>query len=188
MHFFSDGAPAQFKNKYLMRWISKVPIDYSDVDCVWNFFATSHGRGVWDGEGGRLKRKMLEVSNRSTVCGEIPIPNAQAIYDWSKTDEGKRWCMEVEEENPLPSKRLEIEKRRIKSRKVHLLKGMVHRTQPKDVDGIPGIRNKYAVQSCKKKDRVLVALVSCYCAPCLRDESEHCESDEALGEWVAHDF
>jgi hypothetical protein len=57
VHFFSDGAPTQFKNKYLMNWISEFDQSFG-AQCIWNFFATSHGRGPWDAEGGRLKIKM----------------------------------------------------------------------------------------------------------------------------------
>jgi hypothetical protein len=33
-----------------------------------------------------------EVNKRATLPGEVPVPDAQGIFKWSETDEGKRWC------------------------------------------------------------------------------------------------
>ncbi|CAF0950722.1 unnamed protein product [Didymodactylos carnosus] len=53
--FFSDGAASQFKNRFLLRYLTYM-MDDNDVDIIWNFFARSHGKGVVDGIGGILKR------------------------------------------------------------------------------------------------------------------------------------
>ncbi|CAF1608935.1 unnamed protein product, partial [Didymodactylos carnosus] len=53
--FFSDGAASQFKNRFLLRYLTYM-MDDNAVDISWNFFASSHGKGVVDGIGGTLKR------------------------------------------------------------------------------------------------------------------------------------
>ena len=54
---FSDGAASQFKQKYLFSnlhtWETKF-----EISLQWNFFATSHGKGVVDGIGGAVKRSV----------------------------------------------------------------------------------------------------------------------------------
>ncbi|CAF0921078.1 unnamed protein product, partial [Didymodactylos carnosus] len=53
--FFSDGAASQFKNRYLLRYLTHLR-DKTDLDISWNYFASSHGKGVVDGIGGTIKR------------------------------------------------------------------------------------------------------------------------------------
>lgn len=52
-HIFSDGQSSQFKNKYILSILSKLA---KIVQVQWNYFATSHGKGVVDGIGGTIKR------------------------------------------------------------------------------------------------------------------------------------
>ena len=57
INIFSDGAGQQFKQRYLFSnlhiWEEKF-----DVKIIWNFFATSHGKGVVDGLGCTVKRSV----------------------------------------------------------------------------------------------------------------------------------
>ena len=55
LDIFSDGAGSQFKQKYLFSNLYAWEQDYS-LSIKWNFFATSHGKGVVDGIGGTIKR------------------------------------------------------------------------------------------------------------------------------------
>ncbi|KAG8175833.1 hypothetical protein JTE90_013383 [Oedothorax gibbosus] len=55
VHIFSDGSSAQFKNKYNLMNLSYFKSDFG-LDCIWSFFATSHGKGAVDGIGGKVKR------------------------------------------------------------------------------------------------------------------------------------
>ena len=54
---FSDGAASQFKQQYLFsnlhRWEQN-----TQTNIIWNFFATSHGKGAVDGSGGTVKRSV----------------------------------------------------------------------------------------------------------------------------------
>lgn len=52
---FSDGASSQFKQRYLFSNLHSWEMEH-DVKLSWNFFATSHGKGVVDGIGGTVKR------------------------------------------------------------------------------------------------------------------------------------
>lgn len=53
--FFSDGAASQFKNRFLVQHLSTLA-DTSGLDLSWNYFASSHGKGLVDSIGGTLKR------------------------------------------------------------------------------------------------------------------------------------
>ena len=52
---FSDGAASQFKQRYLFSNLHSWEMEH-DIKLYWNFFATSHGKGVVDGIGGTVKR------------------------------------------------------------------------------------------------------------------------------------
>ena len=43
--FFSDGATSQFKQRYLFSNLHSWEMEH-DIELSWNFFATSHGKGV----------------------------------------------------------------------------------------------------------------------------------------------
>ena len=53
--FSSDGAASQFKNRCLLQHLTMM-MDANVVEISWNYFASSHGKGVVDGVGGTLKR------------------------------------------------------------------------------------------------------------------------------------
>lgn len=57
INIFSDGPGSQFKQRYLFSnlhtWEEK-----HEIKLIWNFFATSHGKGVVDGLGGTVKRSV----------------------------------------------------------------------------------------------------------------------------------
>ena len=51
---WSDGPKNQFKNKYVMGSLDKVSRK-PKVHLIWNFSATSHGKGHVDGLGATVK-------------------------------------------------------------------------------------------------------------------------------------
>lgn len=53
---WTNGPASQFKNKYVMTAMKELSHNCRDVKLIWNFFATSHGKGPVDGVGGTLKR------------------------------------------------------------------------------------------------------------------------------------
>ena len=54
VHFFSDGAASQFKQKY--NFVNLTYLQEQGVTVHWHFFATSHGKWAVDGVGGEVKR------------------------------------------------------------------------------------------------------------------------------------
>ena len=79
VNVFSDGASSQFKQRYLFSnlyiWQQKFHIDIS-----WNFYATSHGKGVVDGLGGTVKRAVW----RHVRSCRAHVTNASLFYDVAK--------------------------------------------------------------------------------------------------------
>ena len=55
INVFSDGPTSQFMQRFLFSNLHYWEQDH-DISIRWNFFATSHGKGVVDGIGGTVKR------------------------------------------------------------------------------------------------------------------------------------
>jgi len=107
VHFYSDGATSQFKQKYLFVNLTFLKEARALQKCTWNFFATSHRKGDVDGLGGTIKRLVwMQVLSRKTVvkdantffkCAEaapskvkvIHIPTADILSNQDVFE--KRW-------------------------------------------------------------------------------------------------
>ena len=68
---WSDGPTSEFKNKYMRHLIEKLSLKYNKK-FTWKFSATSHGKGVVDGIGGKVKstvrrKVMSQGKNRMVV-------------------------------------------------------------------------------------------------------------------------
>ena len=74
VYVFSDGPSSQFKNKYIANFIhilNKIgPIQ-------WNYFATSHGKGVVDGIGGTIKRMVWNA----VMSRKAAVVDAQSFVE-----------------------------------------------------------------------------------------------------------
>lgn len=81
LYYFSDGAVSQFKNKKNFVNINYHKADFG-VDCEWNFFAPSHGKGPSDGIGGTIKRTARLASLR-TVDDSL-FNNPEEFFKWCK--------------------------------------------------------------------------------------------------------
>ena len=55
VHYWSDGAGSQFKNRFNLACVLYHPLDYG-THATWSFFETAHGKGAVDGVGGAVKR------------------------------------------------------------------------------------------------------------------------------------
>ena len=67
VHYWSDGAASQFKNKFCFV---NMLFHEHDFGCTmdWSFFETAHGKGAFDGVGGTVKRVVwLSVLRKRTV-------------------------------------------------------------------------------------------------------------------------
>ena len=68
--YFSDGCGKQYKNKKYFLNLTYHEDDFG-VPADWNFFATAHGKGCWDGLAGSVKRQAVMESLRRPVDNQI---------------------------------------------------------------------------------------------------------------------
>ena len=78
---FSDGPSSQFKNKYIVHFLSGVKKS-TRLSVKWHYFATSHGKGAVDGVGGTVKRAVL-----NTVL-KRQVPTVQSAASFSEVASG----------------------------------------------------------------------------------------------------
>ncbi len=77
---WSDGPTTEFKNKFTMKLLHQLSSQFQK-QFSWKFSATSHGKGVVDGTGGRAKslvrQKVMSQSSEPTIV--------QSAKDFSQT-------------------------------------------------------------------------------------------------------
>ncbi len=76
--FASDGAGAQYKNKYNFINLCNFKIDFQ-IDAEWHFHATSHGKSACDRIGGTLKR----AAYRFSLANKDTIQTPADLYNWA---------------------------------------------------------------------------------------------------------
>lgn len=76
--FVSDGAGAQYKNKYNFINLCNFKADFQ-IDAEWHFHATSHGKSACDGIGGTLKR----AAHRFSLANKDTIQTSADLYNWA---------------------------------------------------------------------------------------------------------
>lgn len=65
---WSDGPSSQFKNRYIALHALE---EKHGINIMWNFFATSHGKGPVDGIGGSVKRHVwTAVKTRKVIVND----------------------------------------------------------------------------------------------------------------------
>ena len=75
LHIWSDGPSSQFKNRYIAAILPDLESRF-DLKIIWNFFATSHGKGPVDAIGGTVKRQVAtRVIQRRAI-----VRNAESFY------------------------------------------------------------------------------------------------------------
>ena len=82
-HYFSDGCAGQYKNCKNVINLYHHKDDFN-LECVSNFFATSHGKSACDGIGGTVKRLVAKASLQHQTCGQIV--NAEEMFKFCKTE------------------------------------------------------------------------------------------------------
>ena len=68
VHSFSDGYAGQYKN---CKIFLNLCLHNSDLNCEWNFLATSHGKSPCDGIGGTVKRLVIRASLQPPISNQI---------------------------------------------------------------------------------------------------------------------
>ena len=79
---FTDGPSSEFKNKYAMQLLYSLSQKYKR-NFSWKYFATSHGKGVVDGVGGRAKSLVRQKS--LSKSGKQVVQNAQDFFDVARS-------------------------------------------------------------------------------------------------------
>ena len=79
IHFVSDGAASQFKNRFTVQNLKHSQTDFG-VSADWSYFETSHGKGAVDGVGGTIKQQVLLAVYR----GQAVVNSAQTFADTAK--------------------------------------------------------------------------------------------------------
>ena len=79
IHYFSDGCAGQYKNCKHFYNLCHHAEDFS-IECIWNFFATSHGKSPCDGIGGTVKRLVARFSLQSPTKDQIL--SAEAMFEY----------------------------------------------------------------------------------------------------------
>ena len=80
--YFSDGCGKQYKNCKNFLNVAYHKDDFG-IPAVWNFFATAHGKGCWDGLAGSVKRQAAHESLRRPVHDQILTP--EQLFDFAKS-------------------------------------------------------------------------------------------------------
>ena len=70
IHQFPDGCAAQCENCKHFVSLCHHLTDFS-IDCMWNFFATCHGKSTCDGIGGTVKRLTARASLQRPISSQI---------------------------------------------------------------------------------------------------------------------
>lgn len=83
LHYFTDGAASQYKNKKCFVNLCHHYSDFS-IRASWHFHATSHDKGPCDGVGGTLKRLVAKASIQRPREGQILKLMDQ--YTWAEAN------------------------------------------------------------------------------------------------------
>ena len=83
---WSDGPTAEFKNKFMRQLIQNLSLKYNKP-FTWKFSATSYGKGVVNGVGGKVKstircKVMSQGKNRLIVQDTESFTEHQNHSDW----------------------------------------------------------------------------------------------------------
>ena len=83
--FFTDGPSSEFKNRYIIKTLNLLAMDYG-TPFEWQYFATSHGKGVVDGRASQVQDglwwvvgKMRPWFNTCSKCTWFCHPSKHAI-------------------------------------------------------------------------------------------------------------
>jgi hypothetical protein len=83
VHSFSDGCAGQYKNCKNFLNLCYHKEDFG-IDCIWNFFATSHGKSLCDGVGGTVKRLAARASLQRPY--DKQLLSAQEVFTFCKDE------------------------------------------------------------------------------------------------------
>lgn len=76
VHYWSDGAASQFKNRYMFANLL-FHKEELNMEADWSFFETAHGKGAVDGIGGALKNKVW----RAVLQGKENVTSPRSFFE-----------------------------------------------------------------------------------------------------------
>lgn len=79
---WTDGPSSEFKNRYMVYLCQQLSLQFKKP-FTWKYFATSHGKGIVDGVGGRIK-SIVRTSVMSKKKDAPIVQNAKEFADVAK--------------------------------------------------------------------------------------------------------
>ena len=165
-YVWSDGAASQFKAKRPFYFVARY-FGMTNIEMMWNFFGSGHGKGEHDGAGAVIKRTLtheqLKENGWHLKCAGDVV--AFLKHRFCSADNGgvSRMFWEIKE-GDVPRERHWDCKRVIGSRSMHCVNGY-------------SATNKCALRSKK---------LSCFCYSCMSQRWGRCSNATYVGEWQYH--
>lgn len=78
--YFSKRLTAQYKNKKMFANLCYHRDDFYGIEAKWHFYAITHGKEVYDGILGTIKRLPTKASLQNLLSNQIIIP--QPLFEW----------------------------------------------------------------------------------------------------------
>ena len=179
---FTDGAGSQFKcaNAVLSDLLLRTKLGLNRLEH--NFFSTSHGKGLHDGEGGSLKYLVTHAMIKKDV-GDTLI-NAKSVYDFSEVN----FKSTVKSESAIPAKAAAAV---VKGRIFYLVEEddiATYRAAFATSTTVPGTLKLHQFISMSSFDMLDVKTrnLSCFCACCWDGEYAKCENIDWVQQPVMH--
>ena len=69
VHYISDSPANQYRNKYIIKFLSEHSLYFNGVLATWDYHEAGHGKGPCDGVGGSFK-KSIETLLRNLILSE----------------------------------------------------------------------------------------------------------------------
>ena len=152
VHYWSDGAASQFKNRFTLSNLLFHKEDFGSTP-TWSFHETSHGKGPMDGVGGEVKRAVwrLVLQQRAVVtsaqlfakvaaqlfakvAAQLFAKVAAQLFAKVAAESSKRICVRyvsadtVQEDADALNRRWELVKPIPGTQSVHFVKPVDHKT------------------------------------------------------------
>ena len=80
---WSDGPTSEFKNRFMVETLKQLSAKYNK-EFTWKFSATSHGKGIVDGVGGKAKSMVREKMFAKRFQDRIVVQSPYDFYEAAK--------------------------------------------------------------------------------------------------------
>lgn len=90
VHYISDSPASQYRNKTVVKLLSKHAVFFPGITGSWDYLEVGHGKGPCDGIGGSLKHSADIAVKRGHV-----ISNAKDFFRWTQEESKNITCFYV---------------------------------------------------------------------------------------------